>query len=133
MKSTFTKDKNRASFSFLDVFILLILGLFVSLLLYFVLETPSLFGEKEDYQLEVSAYLDVELSHALPVAGDTLYDQEGGEIGEILLVESQIRGSSIFCRILCTAKGEGWETGEKIAIETRDFYHDMWIYSVEKL
>ena len=133
MKNTFIKDKNRVAFSFLDVFILLILGLIISLLLYFVLETPSLLGEKESYRLEVSAYLDVELAHALPVAGDTLYDNEGNEIGEILLVESQIRSGSIFCRILCTAKGEGWETGEKIAIETRDFYHHMWIYSVEKI
>ena len=133
MKRRRNKEKLGFTFSFLDIFFLVLLGLVFSVVLYFILETPDFLGEEKEHRVEVSAYLDSALAPALPMTGDVLYDQEGREIGEIRFMEAQIRGNSVFCKMECIVRGSDFAEGEKMHVETKTFVSDMWIYSAEEI
>lgn len=126
-------EKTGFTFSFLDVLFLLLLGLIFSVILYFVLETPAFLGEEKEYRVELSAYLDSGLASALPQKSEILYDEAGQEVGKILSVESEVRGNSVFCKMICTATGSDFKVGEKMQVETKNFICDMWIYSAEEM
>lgn len=130
MKQNSKKETVGFSFSYLDVFFLLIFGLVLSVLLYLFLDAPGVWKKENTYQLEVSAYVEQEISHSIPEETEILFDKEGNKIGKILSAETEELGNRVFCKICCRVTGSNFEKGEKFTLETKNFIHDMWIYSV---
>lgn len=130
MKQNLKRENSAFSFSYLDVFFLLILGLVLSVVLYFVLETPALWGGEESFHVGASAYLDRAVFDSIPAPAEMLLDGEGKEIGKILSVQKEIRGDRVFCKMTLEMKGADFKVGQKIRVETRNFVSDFWIYSV---
>lgn len=125
------KETQGFSFSYLDVFLLLILGLVLSVVLYFVLETPSVLGEKNAYEVELSAYLDEALWEHMPSAKDSLFDQNGEKIGEILSVKTKVLGNRAFCQVTCRITSFQWPEEDTMRVETQNFVCEMQIDSAK--
>ena len=112
------KEKFRFSFSSLDLIFLLFLGLLLSLGIYVTSEAKREAMRAPTYQVQASAHYREELLHAVPKAGEELYDEKGNRIGFVEEVEFyEEKGEREFL-ILFSLYGSDAVEGEEIWIET---------------
>jgi hypothetical protein len=119
------------SFSYIDVFFILLAVLALSFGIYYIAERSDR-NENVRHEIELSAVVVKELKASIPEAGDFLLDGEK-KIGEILSVEIR-EGAEVFqVKLLCQRKGRPPKIGEEIKLETYAGICVMQVESVEEI
>ncbi|MBE6713013.1 MAG: hypothetical protein E7580_05790 [Ruminococcaceae bacterium] len=124
-----TEKKQSYSFSYMDIFFLLLAGLILSFGIGFLIETHrESMGEK--YLVDLSASVGEELKHAVPAKGDVLFDEDGRTCGKVLSVETVEKGNRLILKLHCRLEGENPKTGETITVETVGSIRQMQVDAV---
>ena len=124
------EKKLNLSFSYIDIFFLLLAGLVLSVGIGFLVETHRE-NLGETYLVDCSATVGEELRNALPQKGDVLYDEEGQPCGKVLSVETEEKGKNLLLEIRCRLEGEKPEVGEDITVETPSCIRTMQVDGVQ--
>ncbi len=115
------KESAAYSFSYLDVFFLLLAGFVLSILIYFASDQARKIRQIPDCVVEVTASYRDEIMHAVPEEGELLFDEKANVIGQVLEVEIfdqvEIKGETKV-RLLCLTKGISVQEGEPFSLET---------------
>lgn len=82
------QERNALRFSYLDVFFLLLAGFILSIGIYFFSRGDQNGEVVPTYRVEATAHYDGRVYEAIPSAGETLFDENGVRIGEILKAET---------------------------------------------
>ncbi|MBQ3076053.1 MAG: hypothetical protein IJC26_08285 [Clostridia bacterium] len=118
------------SFSYIDIFFLLLAGLILSVVIGFFAEYHQN-NRVESYQVSLSSQMDETLRHAVPVAGDPVFGEDGEPYGRVIAVTIEELGVRQFLKIKCRLDGEKPMVGEELVIETPGSIRRMQVYSVE--
>ena len=130
--SKLKKEGAPIHFSYLDIFFLLLLGLFLSLAVYFG-SVAAENAKLSEYEVKLSAYVKAPLTEIVPKKGESLYGANGEIVGEILSVEKEAFHQRTLIRLTCRVNlKESPVQGDAMQIETRDCTLKMNVYSVEK-
>jgi hypothetical protein len=125
------KKEFHPTFSYLDVFLLLLAGLFLSFLVYFFAEKDTV-REPAQVEVTVKTVYEKDLLEAIPEAGEELYDQSGNKIGKILSVqvgEGEIKKEAEMTLLI----PEGaYREGDVFRVETKDCIREGEIVSVKE-
>ena len=106
------------SFSYLDLIFLLLAGLLVSLGIYVANEEKRAEKLAPVYQVQASVRYREQLSHAVPKAGEDLFDEKGNKIGFIDEVEFyEAEGEKEFL-VRFSLYGANVREGEDFSLET---------------
>ncbi len=133
MKHLDKKTPVTFSFSYIDIFFLLLAGLILSFGIGFLAEVHRV-NHNEEYQAYLSATVDEPFAHALPQAGDTVFGENGDPIGKVLSVQTEDRsGGRVFLQIKCRLEGEKPLVGDRILLETIGSVRTMRVDLVEEL
>lgn len=127
-------NKKRAmhfSFSYIDIFFVLLAGLILSFGIGFLVEIHRE-NLVESYYVYLSAEVEEEFFHAIPVAGDTVFDADGSARGKVLTVETREDGDSMYLTVKCRISEESLVLGEEILLETPGSMRLMRVDSLEK-
>lgn len=130
MKHSDNKQIGVFSFSYIDIFFLLLAGLILSVGIGFLAEAHRS-NQSESYQVFLTAPVEPALEHAIPMAGDAIYGEDGEPCGRVLMVSTEESGNKQVLRIKCRLDGEKPLVGETLTIETPDCVRTMQVYSVE--
>ena len=123
------KKEVHLRFSYLDVFFLLLAGCLLSIGIYFFAEDSERVTVKREYRVEASAYYREELYSALPVIGESLYDENGERIGSVLACSVENGNAYISFSLEVTPPDEG----ETMMMETAKAVKKVKIVNVEKI
>ncbi len=123
MREKRKQESHRVSFSYLDVFFLLLAGLILSCFVY--LATVSRSGDDAKvYRVDLVASYESALAHAIPQEGQALFDRKGEKIGSIESVgvyeaegENGIETELFF---VCYIAQNDLIEGEEFTLETMD-------------
>lgn len=119
------------SFSYIDIFFLLLAGLVLS----FGIATLSEIhrdSRVESYYVYLSARVEEELSHAVPAAGDTVFGTDGEVIGKVLSAESSEEENGLYLTVKCRIQGEEPAQGGEMMLETPGSIRRMHVDLAEK-
>ncbi len=105
------------SFSYIDIFFLLLAGLILSFGIGFLVEIHRE-NLVESHYVYLSATVEEEFSHAIPAVGDTVFGTDGKNIGKVLSVETREEGKGLFLKMKCRLNMETPSEGEEILLET---------------
>ncbi|MBR3836894.1 MAG: hypothetical protein IKJ74_02000 [Clostridia bacterium] len=111
------KEKQSLTFSYLDVFFILLAGCIISFGIYLFTEDTAAAPAKE-YCVEAKAFYREALIDTLPREGEALYDGAGNQIGEILSAEVLFPGARSEAYLTFTLRGDPPAVGESFAVET---------------
>lgn len=125
-----SEKKQGASFSYIDIFFLLFAGLVLSVGIGFLVEVHRE-NRVETYRIRVSATVEEALQHAVPEAGDVLFDAEGEACGKVLSVETEATANELILKMRCRWEGEKPTVGEQITVETPGSIRLMQVDSVK--
>lgn len=123
--------KNARSFSYLDVFLILVLFLILSFVIYHFTEKARLREKIPDLLVELSAeagQIDYE-----PKNREALYRESGEIYGSVLEAKIEERGSSARIRITCRMQGIEVAEGDLMRIETSGGILEMRVDSVSEI
>ena len=110
-------EKQSLTFSYLDVFFILLAGFIISFGIYLFTEDAGAVPEKA-YRVEARAFYREALLDTVPQEGDVLYDGEGNRIGEILSADVLFPGARSEVFLAFTLWGDAPEIGDTFAVET---------------
>ena len=125
------KEAKNFSFSYLDIFFLLLAGLILSFGIAFLVEAHRE-NLVDSYNVYLSATVEESFSQAIPTAGDTVFDTEGKEIGRVLSADTREDRDGLLLTVKCRIKMESPERGEEILLETPGSIRYMRVVSFEK-
>ena len=117
MKKSSKLDSSR-SFTYLDAFLLLLVGLLISLGIDWMTEENRQEKERPVYQVEVSACYRSEIQHVLPQKGEVLFNERGEPSGEVLKVEHYEEGGKKMILLTFQTKEHPGQKGNMITVET---------------
>ena len=130
MKHSENKWTSVLSFSYIDMFFLLLAGLILSFGIGYLSEAHRS-NQSESYQVYLNAPIEEELKHAIPMAGDVVFGENGEPCGRVLMVTTEETGNQLNLKIKCRLDGEKPMVGAEILVETPDCVRKMQVYSVE--
>lgn len=130
MKHSDNKQTGVFSFSYIDIFFLLLAGLILSVGIGFLAEAHRS-NQSESYQVYLTSPVESALKHAIPMAGDVVYGEDGEPYGRVLTVSTEDVGNKQILRIKCRLDGERPLVGEELIVETPNCVRKMQVYSVE--
>jgi len=110
--------KESVSFSYLDVFLLLLAGLILSFCIYFSIEKKEQEKKASFYLVEVEAFYEEELIPLIPGGEETLWDKKGNSIGKVLSVSHPDEASEGRVVVLCLLQEGDWRIGNEFCLET---------------
>lgn len=125
------KERNH-TFSYLDVFLILILFLVLSFAIYHFTEKSR---EKEsipDLSVSLSAEIDPEIDF-FPKEGEALYAESGEILGSVESVTIEESGSAGRILITCKMRGVKGKAGDEMQIETPSGICQMTVESIEEI
>ena len=125
------KEGAARTFSYVDVFILLLAGLAVSFGIYFFAEAAKR-NAAPPHEVSLSAYVDFPLQNALPEAGDPLYRDDDTVWGSVIAVETEKTGTSLLLRVTCLIESDTPAVGDEVVIETPECIRSMWVYEIKE-
>lgn len=125
-----SEKKQSFSFSYIDIFFLLLAGLILSVGIGFLVETHRE-NLGETYLVECSATLNEEMRSALPKKGEVLYNEEGQPCGKVLSVETEEKGKGLLLKLQCRLEGARPEIGSSITVETPSCIRSMQVDAVQ--
>ena len=125
------KEKAHFSFSYIDIFFLLLAGLILSFGIGFLAEVHRE-NLVESYYVYLSATVEDEFSHAIPNDGDTVFGVDGESIGKVLSVELQEEEKGLLLTVKCRLNTEPPAEGERIVLETPGSIRSMQVDYVER-
>lgn len=123
------KQQSVFSFSYIDIFFLLLVGLILSVGIGFLAEVHRENMGRSHY-VYVSQTVE-ETEYPMPVAGDVLFGKDGLQIGRVLTVETEETEGRTLLKLKCRLEGEKPSVGEIITIETFGSIRTMQVDSVE--
>lgn len=127
----FEKKQSFFSFSYIDIFFLLLAGLVLSFAIAFLTELHRE-NRVEYHQVYLSAEVSEAFSHAIPSAGDAVFGEDGETVGKVLSVETEDSNGKLRLKLKCRLKLEEPTVGEEMKLETPGSIRTMRIDSVEK-
>ena len=130
MKHSENKWTSVFSFSYIDIFFLLLAGLILSFGIGYLAEAQRS-NQSESYQVYLTAPVEEALKHAIPMAGDVVFGEDGEPCGRVLTVTTEEMGNKQNLKIKCRLDGEKPMVGAEILMETPDCVRKMQVYSVE--
>ncbi len=125
------KESAEHSFTYIDVFFLLLAGLILSFGAYLFTEHRAQ-QRKEPIEISLSAYVEKELWEAIPEAGEPIYNENGEIYGTVLSVEREETGGALLLRLTCKMEGVTPQMGEEMRIETPWSIRSMWVYEISE-
>jgi len=112
-----SKENLSLTFSYLDVFFILLAGCIISFGIYLFTEDPAA-ATQQEYYVEAKAFYKEALLDALPREGDVLYDGEGDPIGEIRRAEVLFPGAVSEVYLTFTLWSDPPKAGDCFTVET---------------
>ena len=125
------QERHAFSFSYLDVFFLILAGFVLSLGINFANQKDAAVSAST-YRIEVSASYDGRVYEVAPVEGETLFDENGARIGEVLKTEFYRSEGEDLVLLTCRIQGEKPKPDETIRIETAKSLNVAKILSVSE-
>ena len=125
------KEKNALSFSYLDVFLILVLFLLFSFAVYRSTENARAKEQTPDLLVSLSAYAAPE-ELFYPQKGEVLYRENGEVYGTVLSVETKEVGSFSLVVVTCKMQGVRAKIGDAMRIETPSCVREMSVFAAEK-
>ena len=125
------KEKNARSFSYLDVFLILIFCLVLSFVIYHFTEKARLREQTPNYLVELSAKVS-EIQFE-PKNGEALYRENGEIYGEVQSVQTEKEGSAEILILNCQMQGVSLQEGEEYRLETESGICRMQVKSVREI
>ena len=125
------KRKTNVSFSYIDIFFLLLAGLVLSFGIGFLAEVHRE-NRVESYYVYLSAAVEKEFSHAVPASGDTVFGTDGESIGKVLSAETRETENGLHLTVKCRLTAKAPEEGEEIVLETSGCIRSMQVDRVER-
>lgn len=125
------KQKTNVSFSYIDIFFLLLAGLVLSFGIGFLAEVHR-DNRVESYYVYLSAAVEEEFSHAVPASGDTVFGTDGESIGKVLSAETRETENGLHLTVKCRLTTKAPEKGEEIVLETFGCVRSMQVDRVER-
>jgi len=126
-------QKKMLTFSYLDIFLVLLLILFLSVGIYYATEQKLKEEQTIFYAVEMETVLPHEFSESLPQKGDRLLDESGNEKGKVLSVETDSRKEGILVRLRCRLEQSSLTAGETFLAENKKYAYHMSVTSLEEL
>lgn len=130
MKHSENRRTNALSFSYIDIFFLLLAGLILSFGIGFFAEMRQE-TRSESYQVYLTVPMEEVLKNVVPMAGDVLYGEDGETCGRVLTVSVEEVANKRNLKIKCRLKGKRPNVGDELMIETPDCVRKMQVYLVE--
>lgn len=112
-----SRENQSLSFSYLDVFFILLAGCILSFGIYLFSENRTV-APAQEYSVEAKAVYREALLDALPQEGDVLYDGEGNEIGRIRSAEVLFPGAESEVYLTFTLWSDPPKVGDSFTVET---------------
>lgn len=125
------QERHAFSFSYLDVFFLILAGFVLSLGINFANQKDAA-AAASTYRIEVSASYDSRVYVAAPAEGEALFDENGMCIGEVLKTEFYRSEGEDLVLLTCRIQGEKPKPDETIRIETAKSLNVAKILSVSE-
>lgn len=125
------QERHAFSFSYLDVFFLILAGFVLSLGINFANQKDAAVSAST-YRIEVSASYDSRVYESAPAEGEALFDENGARIGEVLKTEFYQSEGEDLVLLTCRIQGEMPEPDETIRIETAKSLNVAKILSVSE-
>lgn len=132
MERSQKKRKTHFSFSYIDIFFLLLAGLILSFGIGSLAEIHRE-NKVESYYVYLSASVEEEFSHAIPAGGDAVFGTDGKSIGKVLSAELQEEGNGLLLTVKCRFNTEAPAEGERIVLETPGSIRSMQVNFVERV
>lgn len=132
MKKKMKKNAATVSFSYLDVFLLLVTALILSFGIYLSTEQRRQEQTKPSFQVEALAEYEKAIAHAIPKEKEILFDGEGNSIGRVEGVQILDEGEAT--RVHLTLRLYLWDEDTKeITVETARSVCRAEVLSVTKM
>ncbi len=125
------KQSGSFSFSYIDIFFLLLAGLILSFGIGSLAEVHRE-SRVDHYHVYLSATVEEAFAHAIPEVGDTVFGPDGQSIGKVLSVETQEQDGKQHLKLKCRLKTETPLVGDEILLETPGSIRTMRIDGAEK-